>query len=145
MKDINDQIEAFFEEYEKRFAAGLAGESVEKATSEAFADYFVEASPMGVMGSKNDESFLNAVPKGYEFYKSIGVTEMKIRQIDITELDPLHYMVDIRWESVYQKDGSEGSIEFSVIYFLQHLNEKLKVFTYITGDEQKVLKEHGLV
>ena len=145
MKDINDQIEAFFEQYEKRFESGLAGESVGQETTEAFADYFVEASPMGVMGSKNDESFLNAVPKGYDFYKSIGITEMKIKQIDITELDPLHYMVDVRWESVYQKDESEGSIEFSVIYFLQHLKETLQVFAYITGDEQKALKEHGLV
>jgi len=145
MADINDQIEQFFEAYEKRFAEGLAGHTVAEETAEAFAGFFVEASPAGISGGKNDQSFLDAVPKGYEFYRSIGITRMEIRQIDITELNELHYMVEVYWESFYEKDGRADSIEFSVIYFLQYLNGSLKVFAYITGDEQAVLKERGLV
>lgn len=145
MADINDQIEQFFEEYEKRFAEGLAGNAVAEETAKAFADFFVEASPMGIMGGKNDQEFLDRVPKGYDFYRSIGITKMEIRQLDITELNELHYMVEVYWESFYEKDSQPGSIEFSVIYFLQHLNGSLKVFAYITGDEQAVLKERGLV
>lgn len=145
MADINDQIEQFFDEYEKRFADGLAGQAVEEDTASAFADFFVEASPMGIIGGKNDQEFRERVPQGYEFYRSIGITKMAIRQLDITELNELHYMVEVYWESFYEKDGQPGSIEFSVIYFLQHLNGALKVFAYITGDEQAVLKERGLV
>ncbi|WP_426291771.1 hypothetical protein ACN9ML_16660 [Dyadobacter endophyticus] len=145
MVDINDQIEQFFEAYEKRFAEGLAGNAVAEGTATAFADFFVEASPMGIIGGKNDQDFLDRVPKGYDFYRSIGIAKMEIRQLDITELNELHHMVEVYWESFYEKDGEPGSIEFSVIYFLQHLNETLKVFAYITGDEQAVLKERGLV
>lgn len=145
MADINDQIEQFFEEYEKRFAEGLAGIAVAEDTGKAFADYFVEASPAGIMGGKNDQSFLDRVPEGYDFYRSIGITKMEIRQLDITELDELHYMVEVYWESFYMKDGQPGSIEFSVIYFRQYLNGALKIFAYIAGDEQAVLKERGLV
>ena len=145
MADINDQIEQFFEEYEKRFAEGLAGNAVAEETARAFADFFVEASPNGIIGGKNDQEFRDRVPQGYDFYRSIGITKMEIRQLDITELNEQHYMVEVYWESFYDKDGEPGSIEFSVIYFLQHLNGSLKVFAYITGDEQAVLKEKGLV
>lgn len=145
MADINDQIEQFFGEYEKRFAEGLAGNAVADETAKAFADFFVEASPDGIIGGKNDQEFRDRVPQGYDFYRSIGITKMEIRQLDITELNEQHYMVEVYWESFYDKDGEPGSIEFSVIYFLQHLNGSLKVFAYITGDEQAVLKEKGLV
>lgn len=145
MADINDAIEQFFEAYEKRFAEGLSGNEVAAGTANAFADFFVEASPVGISGGKNDEEFRDRVPKGYEFYRSIGITKMEIRQLDITELNELHHMVEVYWESFYEKDGQQDSIEFSVIYFLQHLNGTLKVFAYITGDEQAVLKERGLV
>ena len=145
MADINDQIEQFFEAYEARFADGLAGRAVAEETAKDFADFFVEASPKGIIGGKNDQEFCDRVPKGYDFYRSIGITKMEIRQLDITELNELHYMVEVYWESFYEKDGEADSIEFSVIYFLQHLNETLKIFAYITGDEQAVLKERGLV
>lgn len=145
MADINDQIEQFFEAYEKRFAEGLAGDAIAEETAEVFADFFVEASPMGIIGGKNDQAFRDRVPEGYDFYRSIGITKMEIRQLDITELNELHYMVEVYWESFYVRDGQPDSIEFSVIYFLQHLNGALKVFAYITGDEQAVLKERGLV
>jgi hypothetical protein len=35
-------------------------------------------------------------------------------------------------------------IDFDTFYFVQRI-KNLKIFAYITGDEQKVLKEHGLV
>lgn len=145
MADVNDQIEQFFEAYEKRFAEGLAGNQVAEETATAFADFFVEASPNGVIGGKNDQEFRDRVPEGYNYYRTIGITQMQIRQLDITELNELHHMVEVYWESFYEKDGKPDSIEFSVIYLLQHRNGTLKVFAYITGDEQAVLKERGLV
>jgi hypothetical protein len=55
-------------------------------------------------------------------------------------------MVNVHWNSSYnRKDGSEVFIEFDVIYFVQIIDEKLKIFAYITGDEQAVLREKGLI
>jgi hypothetical protein len=55
-------------------------------------------------------------------------------------------MVKVQWRSFYNKrDGSEELIEFDVIYFVQTLNEKPKIFAYIMGDEQGVLSERGLI
>lgn len=145
MEEIHLEIEAFFEKYEQRFADGLAGKPDVEGTVDAFADFFVEASPVGIIGSKNDAAFRESIPKGYDFYKSIGTTEMKINQVHITDLDDLHYLVDVYWEAFYSRDEGNQSIEFNVMYMLQNQNGALRIFAYITGDEEKVLKEKGLI
>lgn len=145
MDEIHDKIEQFFEEYQKKFAEGLAGHPDVEAIAGVFANFFIEASPVGISGGENDEAFRDAIPKGYDMYRSIGTTEMKINQLSIRDLDDYHYEAEAYWEAFYEMDGISQSIEFTVIYYLQYLNEELKIFAYITGDEQKVLKERGLV
>jgi hypothetical protein len=144
---MNEQsIKAFFTAYESRFNASLAGNIDVEGTMRSFANCFVEATPAGITCGKNDEQFREAIPKGIEFYRSIGTTEMKILAMDITVLDDFHAMAEVYWEAIYNtKDGKEEVIEFTVIYFVQGLNDQIKIFAYITGDEQKVLRERGLI
>ena len=144
---MNEQsIKAFFNAYESRFNASLTGKIDVEGTTQSFANCFVEATPAGITCGKNDEQFREAIPKGIEFYRSIGTTEMKILAIDITMLDDLHAMAEVYWEAIYNtKEGKEVVIEFTVIYFVQGLNDQIKIFAYITGDEQKVLRERGLI
>lgn len=140
---MKDRIQTFFAAYEQRFNDALGGQQVDvDETTAAFADYFVESSPAGVMGGMNDEQFKEQIPKGFEFYKSIGTLSMKIGQLDITELDEFHAMAKVHWISAYK---GNRQIEFDVHYFLNMLNGAPKIFAYITGDEQKVLSENGLV
>jgi hypothetical protein len=55
-------------------------------------------------------------------------------------------MVKVHWFSEYlRKDGEKIPIDFEVIYFLQKLEEAPKIFAFIGGDEEKVLKENGLL
>jgi hypothetical protein len=142
---LNQKIDAFFKAYEQRFNDGLKGTVDVDGTIAAFSNCFVEASPVGVHCGQNDATFRDAIPKGYEFYKSIGTQSMKILTKEITVLDEFHFTCKVRWRSVYiKKNEKEEVIDFDVFYFLQHLNSELKIFAYVTGDEQKVLKEHGL-
>jgi hypothetical protein len=145
---INQAVEMFFSAYEARFNTALgdlATDDVE-GTASAFADYFVEASPVGVSGGKNDDGFRAMIPKGNDFYRSIGTQLMKIKSLKITPLDDYHVQAKVSWQAAYKKkDGSKDSIDFDVIYFLQVLNGPPKIFAYITGDEQKVYKEKGIV
>lgn len=95
---------------------------------------------------QNDESFKKIIPKGYEIYKSIGTKSMKIRSKQSTQLNELHYMTRVEWRTLYEKkDGNEETVDFEVIYFTRHVNDNIKIFAYITGDEQKLMKEHGLI
>ncbi len=141
-----DKVSAFFEAYEARFNQSLKGEVDVEGTMAAFADSFTEASPAGVISGKNDETFKDTIPKGYEFYRSIGTQSMKIMALDITWLNDMHVMAKVCWQAIYQKkDGNKETINFDVFYFLQKQNGVLKIFAYITGDEQAVLKERGLI
>jgi hypothetical protein len=59
-------------------------------------------------------------------------------------------MNNIRYKStlvciLQQKGWSEELIEFDVIYFVQIIGEKPKIFAYITGDEQGASREKDLI
>jgi hypothetical protein len=61
-------------------------------------------------------------------------------------LDNLHAIVRVHWNSVFQrKNKSQGEVAFNVFYILQKQEENIRIFAYITGDEQQVLKEEGLI
>lgn len=138
----------FFAEYAARFNRSLTDSPVidVEATAGAFAGCFLEVSPLGANCGKNDEQFREMIPHGFEFYRSIGTKSMAIESVALTELTRDHWMARVAWNSFYvKKDGSGIRIDFEVIYFLQTLGGQPKIFAYITGDEAKVLKEHGLI
>lgn len=138
-----NKLQTFFAAYEQRFNDVLGGTATDvEATAGAFADYFVESSPRGVMGGKNDEKFREMIPKGNEFYKSIGTLSMKIDSLDITQLDELHAVVKAHWKAGYKNNIN---IEFDVFYMVTLASGEPKIFAYVTGDEQKVLQEYGLI
>jgi hypothetical protein len=146
--DNIEQIRQFFNEYAARFNRALQDPPVEdvEASAGAFADCFIGASPAGVRCGNNDEQFRTVIPQGNAFYRSIGTRSMQITRLEITPLDDIHAMARVYWDSHYsKKTGEDVQIQFEVIYLLQILAGRPKVFGYITGDEQKLLKEHGLL
>ncbi len=147
--DIHRRVETFFAEYQDRLARALQEppEVDAQATAAAFADCFVEASPKGVVCGQNDEAFRTVIPKGFEFYRSIGTRSMTIASLDTTPLDPLHVMARAHWVALYDRkpDGIEVRIEFDVIYFLQEREQALRIFAFVTGDEEQAFRDHGLV
>lgn len=51
----------------------------------------------------------------------------------------------VPWTAKYvKKDGTAVRIDSTNVYLLQLRAEGPRIFAWITGDEQKVLKEHGL-
>jgi hypothetical protein len=148
MEMMKQKIEKFFSEYAARFNRSLLDppEIDAEGVTDSFSSFIVGANPLGVAGAKNDEQFRARIIQGFRFYKGIGTTSMKVASLDITPLDELHAMVKVHWDSRYRKkDDEEERIEFDVIYLLQLLDGRLKIFAYITGDEQKVLRERGLI
>jgi hypothetical protein len=146
MNNSEEALDLFFDQYEKRFNDALEGTMEADKIASSFADCFVQAHPHGVICGNNDEEFKKAIPKGYEFYRNIGVTAMKINSKEITSLDSMHCMVKVDWKMMYKKlEDVSGAIEFEVTYFLQKRSEGYKIFGYITGDEEAVLKQHDLI
>ena len=147
MAEIHTRIEAFFESYKSHFNKALArnDKETDDAFSGSFETCFVASGPQGVQCDKNDKSFIAAMKQGMEFYRSIGSKSMQIRNNEVTVLDSLHAISKISWRYVYRKDEKEGFIDFYVFYFLLIKPDTIKIFGYITGDEQSALRQHGLI
>lgn len=138
-------IKKFFNEYADHFNRSLSGEDVDsKEVADCFADNFVEASPAGVSSAKNGVLFRWMIPSGFAHHKKIGTTRMNIDSVAVETIDPMNALARVHWDSSYEKDGKSDHIEFDVTYLLHFEGAKPKIFAYITGDEEKILKEHGL-
>ena len=146
MVNQENVIDDFFNRYAARFNRALWNEQFDiDGVVEAFAEEFISAGPFGVQTGKNDQAFRDVIPKGWSYYKNLGIHSMNVLAKKIVFLDEFHAMARIQWQSLFAtKDGREGEIEFEVIYILQLREEGIKIFAYITGDEQKAFKDAGL-
>ncbi|HWQ20308.1 MAG TPA: hypothetical protein VN455_11065 [Methanotrichaceae archaeon] len=139
-------LEDFFAEYAAMFNRSLGEVPDIDAITGVFASCFIAADPNGVACGKNDDQLRAAIAQGYQFYKSIGTKSMKIVSLEETPLDDCHSMVKVYYQALYRKsDGREETIDFDVIYLLQTIGERPKIFAYISGDERKVLRERGII
>lgn len=139
-------INMFLSEYETEFNIAFHGEPDIETTAKLFADTFVELTPSGIISRKNDPAFRKYIEEKYAFYKNSGLKEMRIVSRDINMLNDMHGVDKVRWKAVYEsKEGNREELEFEVIYLLQVINGSPKIFAYITGDENRVLREKGII
>ncbi len=83
---------------------------------------------------------------GYAHYRAIGTKEMRITSVSILPIDGQHCVADVTWIATYdRKERPDVAIDFDVHYLVQNLNGEPKVFGWVSGDEQALLREHGIV
>jgi hypothetical protein len=71
---------------------------------------------------------------------------MRIRDIRISAIDDHHCLAHVAWTASYaRKDQTDVVIDFDVHYFVQKLDEQPKVFGWVSGDEQEILRRHGII
>ena len=139
-------VRTLFERYERFFERSLGGEIDMDEVAELYAPEFIAATPAGVMGGKNDDSFRHAMTQGYAHYRAIGTKAMRIRGVRISAIDDLHCVAHIAWTATYAREGQpDVAIDFDVHYLVQALEGTPKVFGWVSGDEQALLREHGIV
>ena len=138
-------VRRLFERYERLFEQGLRGEVDMHELTSVYASAFIAASPAGVMAGSNDDQFRAAMTGGYAHYRAIGTKGMRIRDARITPIDDLHCVAHVAWTATYARpDAPDVAIDFEVHYLVQMLDDQPKIFGWVTGDEQAVLKEHGI-
>ncbi|MCZ7448532.1 nuclear transport factor 2 family protein [Agrobacterium rhizogenes] len=135
-----------FEQYERFFNKSLKGDMNMEEVASLYASDFIAASPAGVMTGKNDDHLKQVMTKGYERYRAIGTKEMRIRGVRISPIDEHHCVAHVAWTATFARKGQQDvAIDFDVHYFVQELNGPPKVFGWASGDEQALLKKHGIV
>jgi hypothetical protein len=139
-------VTKLFERYETFFRKSLRGEMNMDEVASLYASDFIAASPAGVMSGKNDDRLKQVMEQGYAHYRAIGTKEMHIRNVRISPIDELHCVAHVAWTATYaRKDLPETALDFDVHYLVQILDGKAKVFGWVSGDEQALLKQHGVV
>jgi len=143
---MESAIRAFFGRYAAVFNRALYGEIDMDEAASLYAPEFIAASPQGVMAGKNDDGLKHAMAQGYARYRAIGTREMRLGAVRLSALDDLHCVAHVGWTAVYaREDEPDIAIEFEVHYFVQTLAGEPKVFGWVSGDEEALLREHGIV
>ncbi|RUV49061.1 MULTISPECIES: nuclear transport factor 2 family protein [unclassified Mesorhizobium] len=136
------QVRKLFERYEQQ----LAGDADMDEVASVYASAFIAASPAGVMVGKNDDQLRQVMEQGYAHYRAIGMKEMRIRAVRVSPIDEHHCVAHVAWTSSYaRKDRPDVTIDFDVHYLVQKLGGEPKIFGWVSGDEQEVLRKHGVV
>ncbi|TRB02747.1 MULTISPECIES: nuclear transport factor 2 family protein [Rhizobium/Agrobacterium group] len=139
-------IRKFFERYERFFNKSLGGDVDMKEAAYLYASAFIAASPAGVITGKNDNHLRQVMAQGYERYRAMGTREMRIRDISLSPIDDHHCTAHVAWTATYaRQDQADVAIDFDVHYFVQTLNGEPKVFGWVSGDEQALLRKHGIL
>lgn len=139
-------VRALFGRYERAFRRALEDEADMNEVAGFYATEFIAASPAGVAAGRNDEQLTSAMLQGYAYYRSIGTTDMRIRSVRIAPIDAHHCLAHVAWTATYARaDLPETKIDFDVHYLMQKLAGEPTIFGWVTGDEQAVLRQRGII
>lgn len=143
---MEPSVRELFARYESFFNRSLGGSMDMDEIGSLYASDFIAASPAGVMSGKNDVRFKQAMEQGYARYRAMGTKEMRIREIRLSSIDELHCVAHVSWIAIYaRKDQPDIAIDFDVHYLVQKLDEEPKVFGWVSGDEQALLRQQGII
>jgi hypothetical protein len=143
---METSVRKFFERYESFFNQSLGGDMDMDEVAAFYASEFIAASPAGVMAGKNDDQLKEVMAQGYARYRAIGTKEMRIRNIRLSPVDDHHCVAHVAWTATYtRKDQPDVAIDFDVHYFIQTLEGEPTVFGWVSGDEQELLRKHGII
>lgn len=139
------EVGQLFERYERFFNRSLTGDVEAEELAALYASEFIAASPAGVMAGKNDDNLRQAMAQGYARYRAMGTKNMRIRDLRVSPIDGDHCVAHVGWTATYVRpDRPDVVIDFEVHYFVQARDGQPKVFGWVSGDEQALLRAHGI-
>jgi hypothetical protein len=143
---METSVRELFERYERLFNQSLGGDKDMREVASLYSPSFIAATPSGVMTGKNNDQLKQVMARGYAHYRAIGTKEMRVRNLRLSPMDERHCVAHVAWAATYaRKDQPDVVIDFDVHYFVRTLSGVSKVFGWVSGDEQALLKEHGII
>ena len=143
---MESSVRAFFERYATLFEKALGGNVDMDEVAAQYAAEFIAASPAGVMTGRNDDRLRQVMAQGYARYRAMGTKKMRLRGVAVSPIDEHHCVAHVAWTATYaRKDQRDVTIDFDVHYFVRTLDGEPKVFGWVSGDEQELLRKHGII
>jgi hypothetical protein len=139
-------VRNLFARYHRFFNRALDGDLDPDEGTSFYASAFIAASPAGIVAGKNDDQLGRIMEQGYERYRAIATKEMRMRDVRLSPMDEHHCVAHVGWTAIYSRQHAPDiSIDFDVHYLVQKLDGEPKIFGWVSGDEQALLKEYGIV
>jgi len=143
---METSVRKLFERYERVFRRSLGGDMDMEEAAALYAAEFIAATPAGVRTGKNDDRLKEVMIRGYARERAIGMKDMAIRHVRLAPIDDCHCVAHVAWTATYARnDRPDVAIDFDVHYFVQTLDGEPKVFGWVSGDEQALLRTHGIL
>jgi hypothetical protein len=143
---MESSVRKLFERYESVFNRALGGDMDMNEIATLYASEFIAATPAGVVAGKNDDRLEQVLAQGYARYRTIGAKGMRIRDVRLSAIDDHHCVAHVAWTATYaRKDRPDLQMDFDVHYFVQTLGAEPKVFGWVSGDEQALLRKHDII
>ncbi len=139
-------VRKFFKAYERVYNDAMGGEVNMDDVGQMYSTGFVSVTPAGVMVGENGQPLKDVMRKGFEAYRALGSKKMTYTDVAVTAIDRDHCVARVQWSGQYQRKNKEClTIDFEVNYLVERRDGRLKVFGWITGDEQAEFRKHGLL
>lgn len=140
-------VKDLFARYEHFFNHALQNSDADQDEARSFyADAFVAASPAGVIAGQNDDRLTQIMGQGYARYRAIGTRGMQLRSVNVSPIDAGHCLAQVAWTATYARTAAPDlPIDFDVHYLVQTCGLEPKIFGWISGDEQALLKANGII
>ncbi len=143
---METSVRKLFERYERVFKRSLSGDMDMDEAAALYAAEFIAATPAGVRTGKNDDRLKEVMVRGYARERAVGMKDMAIRHVRLSPIDDRHCVAHVAWTATYARSGRpDVAIDFDVHYFVQTLDGEPKVFGWVSGDEQALLRTHGIL
>ena len=137
--------QAFFDRYAEAYNRSLGDHVDAEGIRSFFAETSLALSTEGGVQPATNAELGPLLEKMYAFYKAVGTKRLDIERIAVDEIAEGHDRVEAFYRAEYDKDGASLTIPFSVTYLVQRRDDGPRIFAFIAGDEQALMREHGLV
>ena len=139
-------IDAFMTRYAALFRRALIEDPAPDEIAALYAAEVIAASPQGVRAARNDADFARAMRQAHARYRAIGTRDIRIETMRLSPIDDHHCIAHVGWHASYARDGApDQQIAFEVHYLMQVLDDQPRIFGWVSGDEQAVLRQHGII
>ena len=143
---MEEQTKTFFGLYERFFNDALAGQANLDRLSSFYSEEFIAAGPNVVKSGKNDDQFKKVMEQGYQRYRAIGTKAMQVRHVGCHDIDGGHWVARVAWTASYlSAHGNLTVVDFEVHYLMEMRSGEPKIFGWIAGDEEALLRANGII
>ena len=141
-----DDLGQFFTDCAGAFNRALEENADVREIADHFTACFIESRAQGTTCGVNDAGFTAALAKGYAYYRSIGTRKMTATGVDSYPICAGHSVATVHWRGEYHtKDRRDVVIDFDVHYLVKDDGGRTRIFGFIAGDEQGLLRQAGVI